>query len=313
METTDTFEDNDPQEEEQWVNSILSAEEPEAAPVEKQTEPEPGDEAQPEEEKASTEDEAQPEESDVPEKPDLYTVKVKGVEKQVTLEELKRDYSGQAYIQQQMQEAAEQKKQAAQFLQTLQAEQQRVIALAQQLQQQGAVPAPQPPDPGLAEKDPVAYIKALATFTKQSQAYAAQQTHLQALQQQRAQMTAAQRQAEIQAQAERLKAAIPEFADPQKAEAKRSEVLKAGTEYGFADAELMGITDARMVQVLHDAAQYRKLKANPATPVKEAGKVVKPTAQRSEPSQLSRSKLIAKATKTQSPDDWVNALLIPKT
>ena len=290
------------------IEEETAEEELEAAPLEETAE-EAGDEAPPEEEAATDEDAAETEETDAPEQPELYTVKVNGVEKKVTLEELKRSFSGQDYIQQQMAAVAAEKKRAAEIVQTLQAEQQRALAFAQQLQRQGVAPAPTPPDPALAEKDPVAYIKALATFTKQSQAYSAQQAQMQAIQSQQMQMTAAQRQADLQANAERLKAAIPEFADPVKAEAKRSEVLKAGTDYGFSEAELMGVTDARMVQALHDAAQWRKLQANKAQPVKaDAPKVVKPAARRPEPPQLQRAKVKEAAKKSGRVEDWIEAL-----
>lgn len=50
------------------------------------------------------------------EEPSLYTVKVNGQEEQVTLDDLKQGYSGQKYVQQGMQDAAAQKKEAVAVL-----------------------------------------------------------------------------------------------------------------------------------------------------------------------------------------------------
>ena len=55
-------------------------------------------------------DEDEAEEAEDAGQQELYTVKVDGEEREVTLEDLKRSYSGQAYISKGMNEAAQQKK-----------------------------------------------------------------------------------------------------------------------------------------------------------------------------------------------------------
>lgn len=86
-----------------------------------------------------------------------FTVKVDGVEVDVTLDDLKRSYSGQAYIQKGMQEAAEAKEQAeAAFLQ-LPEGRNAIADLYQRMQAGQLAPAPTPPDPDLLNTNPFGY------------------------------------------------------------------------------------------------------------------------------------------------------------
>ena len=298
----------EPQQDEEAADN----EDTEAAPLDA-TDEETGEEAEPEETEADDEDVEEAEEPDVPEQPDLHTVKVNGVEKKVTLEELKRDYSGQQYVQQRMQEAAAKVKEAEQLQQTLAQERQAILSLAQQLSTQGVVPPPKLPDPKLAETDPVKYIKEQAKYQDQLVRWQNQQSQVHAVQQRQAQLADMQRRQRLQENAERLKAKIPDFADPVKAEALRSDLVKFGREYGFTDADLMSVDDARSVEVLHDAMQWRKLQAQKAQPVQraEAPKVVRPKAVRPESPKASEAKVFERAKKTQSPDAWVEWLTTP--
>lgn len=288
-------------------------EETEAAPQVDATDEETGEAAPSEETEADDEDVAEAEEPDVQEQPDLITVKVNGVEKKVTLDELKRDYSGQQYVQQRMQEAAAKVKEAEAFQQTLAQERQAILAMAQQLSTQGLVPPPKAPDPKLAETDPVKYIKEQARYQSETQNWQAQQLQFQALQQRQSAMTEAQRRQKLQENAERLKEKIPAFADPQKAEALRADLLKFGREYGFADADLLSVDDARSVEVLHDAMQWRKLQSQKVQPVQPgAPKTVKPKATRPEPAKVAERDILKRAAKTQNPDDWLAYLTTPQ-
>lgn len=58
------------------------------------------------------------------------------------------------------------------------------------------------------------------------------------------------------------------------------EILSSGKDYGYTDLELNSLLDPRAVKVLHDAAQWRKLQANPALKQKisQAKPIVKPGA-----------------------------------
>ena len=76
---------------------------------------------------------------------------------------------------------------------------------------------------------------------------------------------------------EALQTKIPGWSD----ETYRSILKAAQQHYGFKTQEVGAITDPRAIEVLHDAMQYRALKAKPVAEkkvVKEAPKVIKPGA-----------------------------------
>lgn len=300
------------------VNSLLvpDTEEPTAeAPVEEQPEPVADEVEEPDaysdeaEEETSETDEA--EDQPEPEAPSKYTVKVDGKETEVTLDELLRSYSGQAYIQKGMQEAAEARKQVKEQAEALQQQQAAVIALVQEIQAQGVIAAPQPPDPNLVKTDPFGYVEAKARYDQEVVQYQRQQAQIQALQAQQAQIAQAQQAEVLETQARILKERIPEFADAKKAGELQRKLWSFGKEaYGLTDAELSGITDARVVEALYDAMRYRELRAGTA-PVKktEPPKTVKPAAKRPEPAQLARARELERARKSGKPDAFIDLLL----
>jgi len=289
-DTTETVEDAAPVEEQ----PALEADEPEAAA------------------ELAVEDDTQEEAPEVSEQPQRFRVKVDGQDVEVTLEELTRDYSGQRYIQKGMQEAAAARKQAEQLAQALQAEQARVLQFAETMQKQGVKAAPKPPDPALAQKDPVGYIKDLARYNAENADYQQQQANLNRLAQSQAAAQEAAQAAFLADQVERLKSSIPEIADPVKGPQIRQKLVDAGVKhYGFSEAEVMGVMDARAVQVLHDAARWRELQATKATAkaAPQASRTVTPAASRAEPAQLAFGKLKAQAKASQKDADFVKLLL----
>jgi hypothetical protein len=281
----------------------------EAAPLDA-TDEDTGEEAPSEETEAEDADEYETEETDAQDQPRLFTVKVNGVEKQVTEEELKRSYSGQDYIQQRMQEAAAKVKEAEQLSQTLAQERQAILAMAQQLSTQGVMPVPKAPDPKLADSDPIKYMKDHARYQAELGAWHNQQAQIQALQHRQAQMSDVQRRQQLAENAERLKADIPDFADPQKAEALRRKLLSYGQKEGYSETELLSVDDPRAVKVLRKAALWDELQAQKAKPVQQAApKVVKPKATR--PQVQSDGDSLKRALKTQDPADLAKWLMSP--
>ena len=278
-----------------------------AGEVEAEEEPEA---ASGDEEHAETDAET---ESDAGQKqPEVFTVKVNGEEVQVTLEDLKRGYSGNAYVQKGMQEAAAKRKEADAIAQALQSERQQFLEAVQKLQAEGVAARPAEPDPALLERDPIGYMRAKANYDAQMRQYLEQQQKIQQVSQQQKALQDQQLRAYVAEQAERLKTAIPEFADPQKAREVQQRLIKAGSEYGFSNDELMGLMDARAVQVLHDAAQWRALKSGQAAakkPQQTAPKVVKPAARRDEPATLARARQLQAAKKSGKPIDFAELLL----
>jgi hypothetical protein len=108
----------------------------------------------------------------------------------------------------------------------------------------------------------------------------AQLTHIQAERKRVAEEQANERQAAVRKQAEEaveiLKTEIPGWSND-----LYGKILKFGTEVGFKAEEVNAITDHRAIKVLHDAMQFRALKAKPLVEkraVPAAPKVVKPGA-----------------------------------
>lgn len=285
-------------------------------PEEDDAQEEQPDDAQVDE--AASEDEA--EEQEASEEPQLFTVKVDGVEKRVTLEELTRSFSGVASIQRRIQEAEAERKQALAIRESLASELQRVSQMAQTLQNAPAVAPPQPPDPRMLDQNPVAYLKAKATYESNLQAFQRDQADRQAAavyteQRQRVLTMQAQEQY-LAEQARALADAIPDFAKPETAAAARDRLLKAGEHYGYTVEELGAVMDARAVRLLHDAAKYRELQARKTEarkPPTQTARHVPPAAKRQpEPPQLARAKKIEAARRSGDPDAWAALLLEPQ-
>ena len=258
-------------------------------------------------------DETEDDEGD--EKPQTYRVKVDGREVEVTLEDLTRSYSGQAYINEGMQKAAETRKQVEAQYAALQAEQARFLEAVQQVQQGGIIPQPKPPAHELAQTDPIGYMQEKSRYDAQMEAYNSQQAQISQVQKQREAMQQQAMQQHIAEQRRLLTEAIPEYADPVKGETLRKQMAEVGRNaYGFSAEELSGITDARAVKVLHDAMRYQELISGKARAKKPPQKTanVKPKARVGTPKSVQRDKMRQAARKSGKIDDFVDLLLVQK-
>jgi hypothetical protein len=292
------------------VNSLLMPEEPQPteAPQEElapeaemeaqETEALDNDtEAEAEVEEA-VEVEAEEDDTAQEEAPSKYTVKVDGKEIEVTLDDLKRSFSGQAYIQRGMQEAAEARKAATELYQTLQTEQAKFMQVVQTIQEQGFKAPPQAPDMAMMDKDPIGYMQADARYRKELADFQTQQVQIQQTAMAHHQMQEKALAEFVADQGKLLQSRIPEFADKAKAREITSKIRQTASEaYGFTDEELGGIVDARHVQVLYDAMKYRQLQAARTKQAPIATKSIKPVARRAEPQQIVRKKQIETARK----------------
>lgn len=331
METTDKTV-------EQAVESLLAPEKPEVEDAEvieetqsedeeAETEEAPLEEETDEDEAETDEDDAEIDGDDVDqededetdsaaeeEQSDSHTVKVDGEEKTVTLDELKRGYAGQAYIQKQMREVAEARKAAQSEAEQARQDRAMLAHLVQSAQQGGLTP-PKEPDPAKFQEDPIGFMEDKLAY---DQAKAQYDQNMQALQYQQYQQTEQQRQQQmqfLQEQAELLKQEIPEFADPEAGGKLRAELRQTGAHYGFSDEEVAGVQDARMVKVLNDARKWRELQAS-KDQVKEKAKkarpVVKPGAKkRTDAASVARKKQRERFNKTHSLEDAAALLLDP--
>ena len=244
-----------------------------------------------------------------------YTVKVDGKVKQVTLDELRRGYSGQTFIQQGMEQLAQAKKAVQSEYQTLQSEKQQLAEIMDQVRAGRGIVPPTPPAEEMLDRDPIGYMQAKLAYDKEVAEFQRVQYQYQQVQQQEQQRSEAQHNAYIQQQFEVLRQAIPEFADPKKAPAHRDRMVQAGQNYyGLDPQEVGAIQDARYLSILNDAMKYRDMqnargeidqKAQGARPVVKPG--VKSNARSS---QNKRAKETAvRMRQTGSVDDVAKFLL----
>lgn len=247
--------------------------------------------------------------------PQLYTVKVDGKTKQVTLDELTRGYSGQAYIQQNLESLAAAKKQMQQEYHELQQERQFLAEFRQKAEQGIGLVPPTPPSKDLFAKDPIGYMEQKIAYDEKVAEYQQQQQQLQVYQQRQVEQQRQQHQAYLQQQMQVLQERIPEFADPQKAPAYRDKMVQAGVNfYGFAPEELMSEADARRIAVLNDAMKWRQMQEAEGTlrqKAENARPVVKPGTKRSEKTSQAkrRENAAARMKSTGSVDDVARFLL----
>lgn len=216
-----------------------------------------------------------------------------------------------------MQEVAAVRKEAEAAYNALNQERaQMAQALAVYQQQLAAAGNPQPPSKDLLKTDPIRYLEEEAAYREgmeQRQAIAQQQAYL--MQQQSEQQARAYK-AYLAEQAQLLTQRIPEFADAKKAGELKKSLIEAGSQhYGFSPDELQGISDARHVQVLHDAMRYRQLMAGKERVQEKVAQVnrpvVRPGAKRPEQTgkQIEAKKALSRMKTTGSVDDVAAYLL----
>lgn len=216
--------------------------------------------------------------------PEKITVKVDGEEVSVTLEDLKRSYSGQGKIQKGMQEAAEARKQALEMQQQINVAAQRIAAMYQQVQETGFAPAPKEPSKELFDSDPIGYMEAKMQYDADMKAYSEQQGQMMQLRQYQQQQMAQANQERLARETEMLAEKIPEFSDPERAGKLREDLVRTASEfYGYSPEDLSGVTDHRALLVLKDAMMWRKSQAKKSQVEQKANKarpVIKPQAKR---------------------------------
>ena len=224
------------------------------------------------------------EEPEVEIRADTFTVKVDGEERQVSLDELTRGYSGQKYIQKGMAENAETKKQLEQFTQQVAQERQMLQHLINQAQQ-GAIPVvPEYPSEELKDSDPLGFQLQAEEYRRAVEQRQQWEQQVQYVTQQQRAYEEQQHNQYLEQQAQRLSEWMPEFADP----AKRTVFIqdmssKAKKHYDLTDEQISTVRTAEEVMILNDALKWRELQATKSNAQKKAEgarPVVKPAAKR---------------------------------
>jgi hypothetical protein len=215
--------------------------------------------------------------------PNTYSIKVDGEDVSVTLDDLKRDYSGQQYIQKGMKQAAETRKQAEEAFNGLSQQRQQLDQLMQQIGQQGVLAQPVPPTREMFDSDPLGYMDADIDYKEDMKAYQAQRQQLQQQHQATQQAQGQAQQAHLQEQLSELARAIPDFGDAVKAPKMKELLLKQGVSEGYTSDEMSSIVDHRAMKVLHKAMLYDQMMAGKSTvesKLKKARPLIKAGAKR---------------------------------
>ena len=232
------------------------------APEEGQAESQPEQENEQGVEQQEGQEDDGSEESDSDQDERRFQVKVGGEEKELTLTELKSLAQQGADYTKKTQQVAEQRK-------ALQAEQQAIEeakymrdAYAERLQaMEQLLNAQQPVEDleSLKESDPIGYAVRVAEMSQNKEKLYA----IQAERQRIAELQQAEQQQGMQQylsqQAAVLSESLPEYSDPVKGEALRSDLRTFAKNLGFSDQELSAVRDARHVMALYKAMQYDKL------------------------------------------------------
>ena len=287
----------------------------EAAEVEEDSYDEEQEVEEPEQDDEVEEDyEEDAEEEADSEEPETYAVKVDGVEQRVTLEDLKRGYSGQQYVQQGMQQVAEMRKQFEQIAGDFLNEREQAKAIFAQVQNLQIPSAPVPPNVELAETDPFRYSAEKAKYDVAASEYQQKLAEIQQALEGNSQAEQQARNAYLQREMETLKQAIPDFADPEKAQNLRNSMFKVSQEtYGFDPQEIAAITDSRVLRVLHDAIQFRAAQGGKEQAIKKAKakpkRTVKPGAKKTASNRDSQRQARSKLKRSGSIQDAMSLIL----
>lgn len=224
------------------------------------------------------ESEAEPEEQEAEQ---TFSVTVSGEEKELTLSELKSlAQQGADYTKKTQQVAEQRKALEAESVAIDQARQLR-DAYAERLQaMEQLLSAPEQNEDleYLKESDPIGYAVKVAELSQQKEQRLAIQAERQRIAEQQQAEYQAQLQGYVAQESQKLAQVLPEYVDPVKGEALRSEMRSFAKNLGFSDEELKQVRDSRQVLALHKAMLYDKLqKARPDVNkrVSEASKTIK--------------------------------------
>ena len=252
---------------------------------------------------------------EAPQEPEMYTVKVDGEERQVSLEELTRGYSGQKYIQKGMSEVAEQRKQYEQLTNETAQERQMLQQMMQRMQQGNVPVIPEYPAEELKESDPFRFQMEAEEYRRAVEQRQQWEQQVQYVQQREQQENERLQQEHLSQQAMRLAEWMPEFGDEQKRAALIQDITtKAKKHYQLTDDQISTVKTAEEVMILNDALKWRELqsgKTKAKQKVEGARPVVKSAAKRSaQAGKVSRAKKAEAAMREKGDIDSVANFLL---
>jgi len=216
------------------------------------------------------------------EEPQKYRVKAAGEDREVTLDELIKSYQLGTDYTKKSQAVAEERKVVEAERQRIDEARQLRDQYAERLQMIEQMLNQQQPEENLEylkETDPIGYAVKVAEMSQKEKQLMQVRAERERISQQQEYDRQTQLRQQIAVEAEKLVAALPEYADPEKGELIRKDIRTYGKQAGFSDDELANVYDSRAVLTLWKAMQYDKLQSSKSgitKKVSEAPKAIKP-------------------------------------
>lgn len=194
-----------------------------------------------------------------------YRIKAAGEEKDVTLDELIKSYQLGTDYTRKSQAVAEERKAVEAERNAIQEAKQIRDTYAERLQiieQMLNQPQQEENLEYLKETDPIGYAVKVAEMSQNEKQLMQVRAERERISQQQEYDRQEQLRYKINEEAQKLVAALPEYADPVKGDAIRKDVRTYGKQAGFSDDELANVYDSRAVLTLWKAMQFDKLQAS---------------------------------------------------
>lgn len=243
-----------------------------------------------------------------PEPEPTYTVKVRGQDVTVTLDELRNGYSRTEDYKAKTAEVAEQRRAAEQLQADFAARAQQLDTLLERAEFDPVLVAGSRTDWNtLARDNPAEYVS-------QKQAFDSRIQYWQQVAQHSAQAKAQAARAALEQGERKLREVMPEWADDTQRETIKAGIAKTLQEHGFRPEEFQAVTDPRILTVVREAMLYRQMQAErKSAEAKKASPVVPRvlppgTTQTNKPSGREQA-LLKTAAKSGRVDDQVNAIM----
>lgn len=252
----------------------------------------------------------------------IVEVVVDGEAMEVSLKDLKSNFSANQYIEKNIQQAVERRKQADQLTQQLyqnyQAQSERLQRLDQLMQSLETQESESIDWDRLKVEDPALYLVKREEERELRARRQAIQQEAQKAQQQQAQLQADAYQRLLQSEAQELARKLPEITDPKSGPKLKEKFVSVAAEYGYTPQEVGTVVDHRALLVLRDAIKWREYQQSKREVLskgkQEAIKEIKTRATSTTSTQQAgkkrlADKLRAKAMKTGHPDDVAMTLI----
>lgn len=286
-----------------------------------EVQPAEGEEAAAEVEEPTDAEVEEPEESkEEDENLDDYIVPVviDGKEVEVTLKDLKKEYSGNQFIEANIQKAVEFRKAAENEGRELYDANQTTLAKLEQLDNILKATTPEIDWAKLKASDPQAYILKREEQRELQEKQALVNKEVEKVNAQQADLRARATKIYLEDQATELVQKLPDFSDPIKAKKLMGSIEEAAKVYGYTPQEVALVMDHRALLVLHDAAEMQQIRAarakiKTAAPPSIKKVLVRPgAASTTAPSKRLETELRNRAKKTGHVDDIAKMLIVKK-